>query len=125
MRTLIGLVRMCTLPQGATNLVAHMLNAMNKVLKDCIPRIKMPFLDDILIKGCSNEEKDEPKDKDVCKKFVVDHIKDYKKVLQRLEDANLTFWGEKSSVDQPKILVVGHLCGAYDWKHSPSKVNMV
>ena len=32
MRTLIGFVQMCTLPQGVMNLVAHMMNAMNKVL---------------------------------------------------------------------------------------------
>ena len=50
-RTPIGLVRMCTLPQGATNSMAHMMNAMNKVLKNCIPDITMPFLDDIPIKG--------------------------------------------------------------------------
>jgi hypothetical protein len=35
MRTPLGLVRMCTLPQGGTNSVAHMVNAMNKVLRDC------------------------------------------------------------------------------------------
>ena len=43
----ITTMRMCTLPQGATNSVAHMMNAMNKVLRDCIPEITMPFLDDI------------------------------------------------------------------------------
>ena len=37
MRTPFGLVGMCTLPQGGTNSVAHMVNAMNKVLRDCIP----------------------------------------------------------------------------------------
>ena len=74
MRTPIGLVRMCTLPQGATNSVAHMVNAMNKVFKDFISDITMPFLDDIPIKGCSDEEKDESKDKDRCRQFVVDHI---------------------------------------------------
>jgi hypothetical protein len=47
---------MCTLPQGATNSVAHMVNAMNKVLKDCILDIMMPFFDDIAMKGCSDEE---------------------------------------------------------------------
>ena len=93
MRTPIGLVRMCTLPPGATNSVAHMVNAMNKVLKDCISGIAMPFLDDIPITGCSNEEKDESKDKDGCRQFVVDHMKDCDKVLQRLEDANSTFSG--------------------------------
>ena len=125
MRTPIGLVRMCTLPQGATNSVAHMVNAMNKVLKDCIPDITMPFLDDIPIKGCSDEEKDESKDKDGCRKFVMDHMKDCEKVLQRLEDANLTFSGEKSAFGQPEILVVGHMCGAYGRKPSPSKVNAI
>ena len=38
MKTPIGLVRMCTLPQGVTNSVAHMMNAMNKVLHEYIRR---------------------------------------------------------------------------------------
>ena len=126
MRTPIGLVRMCTLPQGATNSVAHMVNAMNKVLKDCIPDITMRFLEsDIPIKGCLLEEKDESKDEDGCRRFVIDHIKDCEKVLQKLEDANLTFWGEKSAFGQPEILVVGHLCGSYGQKPSSSKVNAI
>ena len=66
MRTPIGLVRMCTLPQGATNFVAHMVNAMNKVLRDCIPDIKMPLLDDIPIKVCPELEKDESLDQHGC-----------------------------------------------------------
>ena len=57
MPTPVGLVRMCTLPQGATNSVAHMMNAMHKVLRDCIPEITMPFLDEIPMKGCVMEEK--------------------------------------------------------------------
>ena len=89
------------------------------------PGITMSFLDDILIKGCSDEEKDESKDKEGCRKFVVDHMKDCKKVLQRLEIANLTFLGEKSAFGQPEILVVCHLCGAYGRKPSPSKVNAI
>ena len=64
MRTPIGLV--CTLPQGATNSVAHMMNAMNKVLGDCIPEITMSFLDDIPMKGCAVEEKDETMDDREC-----------------------------------------------------------
>jgi hypothetical protein len=37
------------------NSVAHMVNAMNKVLRDCIPDITMPFLDGIPINGCTVE----------------------------------------------------------------------
>jgi hypothetical protein len=50
MQTPLGLVRMCTLPQGGTNSVTHMVNAKNKVLRGCIPDIIMPFLDEISIK---------------------------------------------------------------------------
>ena len=125
MRTPIGLVRMCTLPQGATNSVAHMMNAMNKVLRDCIPDITMPFLDDIPIKGCPESEKDESLDQDGCRRFVSNHIKDCGRVLERLEGAGLTFSGEKSAFGQHEILVVGHLCGPYGRKPSPAKVNAI
>ena len=59
MRTPLDLVRMCTLPQGATSSVAHMMNGMNKVLRDFIPDKTMPFLDDVPIKGCEEGENDE------------------------------------------------------------------
>ena len=85
----------------------------------------MTFLDDIPIKGCSEKEKDEMKYKDGCRQFVVEHMKDCEKVLHRLKDANLTFSGEKFAFRQPEILVVGHLCGAYGRKPSPSKVNAI
>jgi hypothetical protein len=66
------------------NSVAHMVNAMNKVLRDCIPDFTMSFLDDIPIKGCPVEEKDETIGPDGCRKFVATH-------------ARLTFSGEKSA----------------------------
>ena len=87
MRTPLSLVLMCTLPQGGTNSVAHMVNAMNKVLRDYIPDITMPFLDDIPIKGCPVEDMNESVGPDGCRKFVADHIHDCEKVLQRFESA--------------------------------------
>ena len=59
MRTPLGLVTMCTLPQGATNSVAHTMNVMNKVLRYFILEKTMPFLDDVPIKGCEEGENDE------------------------------------------------------------------
>ena len=57
MRTPLGLVRMRSLPQGGTNSMAHIVNAMNKVPGDCIPDITMPFLDEIPIKGCRRTQR--------------------------------------------------------------------
>lgn len=85
MRTPLGLVRMCTLSQAATNFVAHMMNRMNKVLKDFIPDKTMPILDDVLIKGHEKNEKNEMLDLRGCRKFVVDHIINCNKILTRLD----------------------------------------
>ena len=63
---------------------------MKKVLRDYIPEITMLFLDDIPIKGCLEEAKDESIGADGCQKFVVDHFSDYEKILQKLEGAQLT-----------------------------------
>ena len=125
MQTPLGLVGMCTLPQGGTNSVAHMVNAMNKVLRDCIPDITMTFLDDIPIKGCPVEDKDEAIGPDGCQKFVVDHVNDCEKVIQRLENARRTFSEEKLSFGQSEIMVIGHLYGPYSRKLSPTKVEVV
>jgi hypothetical protein len=102
-----------------------MVNAMNKVLRDCIPDITMPFLDDIPIKGCPVDERDDTVGPDDCRRFVSTHINDCEKVLQRVEDARLTFSREKSAFVQSEILVVGHLCGPYGRKPSQTKVEAI
>lgn len=53
-----------------------MMNGMKKVLRDFILKKNMPFLDDVSIKGCKEEKKDETLDKRECCKYVVDHIQD-------------------------------------------------
>ena len=58
-----------------------MINGMNKVLRDNIPDITMLFSDNILIKGCLEDVKDESIRTDGCRKFVIDHISDCEKVL--------------------------------------------
>jgi hypothetical protein len=78
-----------------------------------------------MIKGCPVEEKDETIGPDRCRKFVGTHVDDCEKVLQKLEDARLTFSGEKSAFGQSEIMVVGHLCGLYGWKPSLAKVEAI
>ena len=102
-----------------------MLNVTNKVLRDCIPDITMSFLDDIPIKGCPEDTKDESIGVDGRQRFAADHISDCENILQRLEGARLTFFGEKSAFGQSEIPVVGHLCGPYIWKPSPAKVEVI
>ena len=49
--TPIGLLRMTTLPQGATNSVAQFVQIVTKILEDIIPKDCLLFLNDIGVKG--------------------------------------------------------------------------
>ena len=102
-----------------------MVNAMNKVLRDCILDITMPFLDDIPIKGYPVEEKDELVGPDGCQRFVANHIEDCKKILERPKRARLPFSRQKLAFGQSEIMVVGHLCGPYGRKPSLVKVEAI
>ena len=125
MKTPLGLVRMCTLPQGATNSVAHMQSAMNQILRDFVPEKTIPFVDDIPIKGCEEKHKDLMIQDDGCRTYVNNHIEDVSKILTRLEEVNLTLSIDKSKFGVQEILVVGHLCGSYGRKPNPEKVNAI
>ena len=124
-KTPLGLVRMCTLPQGATNSVAHMMNGMNKVLRDFIPQITMPFIDDLPIKGCEENKKDEELDQRGCRKFVANHIADCESILTRLEEVHLTLSSSKSIFGAREVLIVGHLCSPEGWRPIPLKVDAI
>ncbi|KAL3697011.1 hypothetical protein R1sor_011087 [Riccia sorocarpa] len=125
MKTPLGLLRMCTLPQGATNSVAHMMNGMNKVLRDFIPEKTMPFLDDVPIKGCREEEKDEILDSRGCRRYISEHIEDYERILKRLEEVNLTLSGVKSTFGVREVVIVGHLCGWFGRKPEAAKIDAI
>jgi Integrase zinc binding domain/RNase H-like domain found in reverse transcriptase/Reverse transcriptase (RNA-dependent DNA polymerase) len=125
MKTPLGLMRMCTLPQGATNSVAHMQSAMNQILRDFVPEKTIPFVDDIPIKGCEVKERDLTVQEDGCRAFVSNHIEDVTKILSRLEEVNITLSIEKSKFGVDEILVVGHLCGSYGRKPNPEKVDAI
>ncbi|KAL3682680.1 hypothetical protein R1sor_000702 [Riccia sorocarpa] len=125
MKTPLGLLRMCTLPQGATNSVAHMMNGMNKVLRDFIPEKTMPFLDNVPIKGCREDEKDETLDSRGCRRYVSEHIEDCEKILKRLDEMNLTLSGAKSTFGVREVVIVGHLCGWFGKKPEATKIEAI
>ena len=121
-RTPLGLMRMCTAPQGATNSVAHVSNAMNKIFCDFIPEIVYPFIDDLPIKGCAMVEKKSFYVKNGVRKFVYDHLQHVDSVLKRLIEVRLTLSAEKSKFAVPEIKVVGQICGTYGRKPCANNV---
>ncbi|KAL3696074.1 hypothetical protein R1sor_010150 [Riccia sorocarpa] len=102
-----------------------MQNATHKVLREFVPEITIPFLDDIPMKGCATEEKDETLDATGCRKFLSDHIRDVEKILNKLREVHLTLSGEKSRFGVPEILVVGHVCDSSGRRPNPVKVEAI
>ena len=125
MKTPLVPERMCTLPQGATNSVAHMQSAMNQILRDFVPEKTIPFMDDIPIKGCKERAKDLAMDDGGCRIFVKNHIINVERILKKLEEVDLILSIDKSKFGFDEIVVVGHLYGKYGRKPNPEKVDAI
>ena len=125
MKTPLGLVRMCTLPHGATNSMVHMQSAMNQILKDFVPEKTIPFVNDVCIKGCKKEAKGLTSDADDCRVFVRNHINNVNKILTRIEEVDLTLSIDKSKFGFDEIIVVRYLGGRYGRKPNPKKVDAI
>lgn len=69
----------------------------------------MPFLDDVPIKGCVEEDKIEIVDAKGCHKFGADHIVNCEKILTRLEEVHLTLSGAKLVFGVREVFIVGHM----------------
>lgn len=118
--TMLGLLRMTTLPQGATNSVAQFVRIVTKILGDLIPDICRPFLDDIGVKGPRTRYKD----KEVApgiRQFVLEHIRNLDRVLVAIELAGGTI-GPKSQWCMDGVVVVGFVCGSDGRSPVSSKV---
>jgi hypothetical protein len=119
-QTPIGLLRMTTLPQGATNSVAQFVRIVTKILEDLIPEDCLPFLDDIGVKGPLSTYGE----REVLlgiRQFVMEHVQSLDKTLVRLERAGCTI-GPKSQFCMDGINIVGFVCGAEGRNPDSAKV---
>ncbi|GBG88896.1 hypothetical protein CBR_g48508 [Chara braunii] len=120
MHTPLGLIQMMVVPMGWTNGVAVFQRAMVAVLGELIPNLVEVFLDDFPIKG--PYEKDETEVRPGVRWFVATHAEDIKKMLVKLEDANLTISGTKSRWAMSSIKIVGYICDKEGRRPDPAKL---
>src|ERR1700730_1689040 len=109
-QTPIGLLRMTTLSQGATNSVAQFVQIVTKILEDLIPTESLPFLDNIGVKGPLSTY-DNKEVLPGIRQFVLEHIQSLDRTLVCLERAGCTI-DPKSQFCIDRINVVGFVCGA-------------
>lgn len=110
--TPLGLFRMCTLPQGATNSVAQFMRVITRILTGLIPEVCRAFIDDITVRGPESTYEDaELKGFPGIRKFMAEHIANLDKVLVNTELAECTISGKKSQFCQKTCVIVGYVCG--------------
>lgn len=114
--TSIGLIKMTTPPQGATNSVAQFVRITLKVLSDHLRNQAELFLDDLGIKTpktMNNNQELAPR----IWRYLVKHIQILDTVLADLERASITITGAKSKFCCSGIKIVGFICD-YEERHS-------
>jgi len=119
--TPLGLLRMCTLPQGATNSVAQFTRIITRILFDLIPSVCRPFMDDITVKGPKTDYGGE----EICpgmRRYVVEHLINLDKTLVNIELSGCTIAGKKSRFCTATTAVVGYLCGTNGRRPTDAKV---
>ena len=113
----LGLLRLTTLPQGATNSVGQFVRVMTKILEH-VHKEAGAYIDDIGIEG-PRTDYDNDKVEPGIRRFILEHIVNCDKVLLELERAGVTIAAEKTQWCMPGVKIVGYVCDS-DGRHPDS-----
>ena len=101
---------------GYTNSMQILSSDVCFMLRDFIPEVTEPFIDDVMTKGPKTRyEKDDGTYETVqgnpgIRRFVFEHLEADNKILQIFEAYGVTASGPKARIAQPTALIVGHQC---------------
>src|ERR1700761_3496236 len=115
-QTPFGALRLVKLPQGWTNSVPIFHDDVTHILRDEIPHLTMPYIDDVPIRGPGSLYKlpdgtceTIPENTGIWR-FIWEYFKDLNRLIQRVKYCGGTFSGAKSVLCAGEFHVVGHLC---------------
>lgn len=115
-QTPFGPHRLVKLPMGWTNSVPIFHDDVTYILRDEIPHITRPYVDDVPIKGPATryELPDKPGEFETIpqnkgiRRFVWEHLQNVNRICQRMKNAGVTFSGPKAFLCIDEGVVLGH-----------------
>ena len=125
-QTPFGAMRLVTLPMGWTNSVPIFHDDVTYILRDEIPHVTKPYLDDVPVKGPPTRYElpdgtyETIPENSGIRRFVWEHMDNLNRILQRVKYAGGTFSGKKSLLCCAEFHVVGHRC-TYDGRKPEAK----
>ena len=112
-QTPFGAMRLTTLPMGWTNSVPIFHEDVTFILRDEIPNVTRPYIDDVPVRGPATryvlptgEEERIPQNPGI-RRFVWEHFQDLNRVCQRMKYNGGTFSGVKSHLCAAEIELLG------------------
>ena len=112
----LGTLRLTSIAMGYTNSPQIMHGDTTYILRDEIPHVTIPFMDDIPLKGPPTRYKlpdggyEMIPENNGIRRFVWEYFQGVNRVLQRFRYIGGTFNGKKLELCRPSMVVVGHTC---------------
>src|ERR1700753_1209587 len=130
-QTPFGALRLVKLPMGWTNSVPIFHDDVTYILRDEIPHVTIPYIDDVPVRGPGNRYKLKhgsyemiPQNAGI-RRFVWEHFQNLNRVTQRLGYSGLTVSGHKAVLCKDEFMVVGHLCSFEGRKPSTDRIGVI
>ncbi|KAJ8463434.1 hypothetical protein ONZ45_g17581 [Pleurotus djamor] len=130
-QTPIGAHRLTSIPMGFTNSMQIQHGDLCFIMRDEMPHVTDPFVDDCPIKGplsryeLSDGTYETIPENPSIRRFVFEHFTNLHRVIHRMKKFGGTFSGVKLRMCVQKAAVVGHIC-SYDGREAdPKRVEKV
>jgi hypothetical protein len=112
----LGTLRLTRIAMGYTNSPQILHGDTTYILRDEIPHVTMPFVDDIAVKGPRSRYElpgggyETIPENPGIRRFVWEYFQGLNRVLQRFRYIGGTFNGNKTELCRPTVIIVGHKC---------------
>lgn len=126
-----GALRLVRLPQGWTNSVPIFHEDVTYILRDEIPHVVWPYIDDIPTRGPPTRYElpdgtcEVIKENPEIRRFVWEHLNDCNRILTRLNYSGATVSGKKLQICRSVFKVVGHVCSYEGMKPDDDRIGAI
>ena len=115
-QTPLGAKRLTVIPMGFTNSVQIQHGDLTFIMRDEIPHVTDPYIDDCPVKGPRTRYElpdgsyETLPDNPNIRRFVFEHITNMHRIAHRMKKFGGTFSGVKLRICVPRASIVGHMC---------------